>query len=55
MLLQIEHHFIAPGLVKRRLLARPACAKSHVAVEQNRQNGIALDGRRGAGLVLYRV
>ena len=55
MLLQMEHHLTAPGLIKRRLLARPACAKCHVAVGHNRQNGIALDGRRGAGLVLYRV
>jgi len=55
MFLQIEHHFTAPGVVKRRLLARRACAKCHVAVGHNRQNGMADDGRRGAGLVLYRV
>lgn len=55
MSLQIEHHFVAPGLVKRPLFARRRCAKSHAAVGQKRQNAIALDGRRGAGLRLYRV
>ena len=30
MSLEIDKHSVAPGLVKRRLLARRTCAKSHV-------------------------
>ena len=55
MSLPFEHRFTAPDLVKQRLLARPACAKCHVGVGHNRQNGMADDGRRGGGLVVYRV
>jgi len=55
MFLQIEQYFVAAGLVKRRLFACRTCAKSHVTMEQNRQNAIVQHGRRGDGMVLYRV